>query len=234
MNEIWNSIAVWFRERTSSPLYGAYIMSFIVWNWKIFYTLFWQDQSALLIPKIEYVQSRLLFGSNPFINFFYASIPPVIGTCAIIRLLPYINFWAHRVTDRFYYERKTASDIAKISYEKGLKERLRQLAEIKQGQAESVQEISRSMTEEDRWELEYKEFLSAPKGREFKQIVSTLYKNSGHIDPQHVNEDVLALVDAFGLISFLNEYRSQIAITEKGRFFMKKYLSELQPKDIPF
>lgn len=229
MNEFRNSITAWLRERTSSPLYGTYIMSFIVWNWKVFYTLFWQDQSVLSVPKIDYIQSHFLF-ENDILHIVYNLAPPLIATYLIIRWAPFVNIWAHKVSTDFHFQQKVIYDTAKVSYEEKRKKGLEKLAEIKQEQAISVKEIRESMTEEDRWLAEYKEFKNAPKFNEFRGILEAIYKSNGYINMQEIDTDLLVLVHVMGLISFTDFNKNQLDLTEKGRFFAKKYLGSVKTK----
>ena len=83
MKDILDSTVQWLNERTTSPLYGTYIFAVIVWNWKFFYALFFQDQAVLALPKIEYIEQKFL-SDNPLVHSLWFLIPPIVMTYIII------------------------------------------------------------------------------------------------------------------------------------------------------
>ncbi len=234
MNEIWNSITMWFKERTTSPLYGAYIFSTIVWNWKFFFTLFLQDQASLPMPKIEYIE-KIFLSDSPVWHFIAFFVPPILITYAIIWWLPIISGLAHECHLRFYFYRKSIYDKERLSYEESRKHDLKRLAGIKEEQVASEKRIQKNLSNEERWEEEYREFSKSSTFERFDQIINVIYERNGYIHEQNgkrpVDSDVIAAADTRGLIKFSGASRYQIDFTEKGKFFAKKYLDN---PPIPF
>lgn len=106
MDEICNSISKWFKEKTTSPLYGIFIFSVVLWNWKFFYVLFWQGEEKLSIPKIEYIQATLLIHQNFWQHLVHFLVFPLVSTYVAICWLPIVSNWAHKKHIEFFYERK--------------------------------------------------------------------------------------------------------------------------------
>jgi len=238
MGELLESISQWLKERTTSPLYGTYIFSFIIWNWEFFYVLFLQDQASLPLPKIEYIEQKFL-SDGWFVHFSFFLIPPVIITYIIIRWLPFLSNWAHRVYLHFYFERKNLYEETNLHNEEGRKRTLQQLAETKEQQAISKMKIRKNITNEERWEEEYNEFAKGNIFGRFSQIIDAVYEKSGYLyvdneGKKPVDSDILAGSDTRGLISFTDSGRNQIDLTEKGKFFTKKYLDNPPPPELPF
>jgi len=85
-NETWDSLKSVFNKRVSSPLYGALIISWCLWNWKLIYVTFFISESKLTEDKITYIISKS--------NFHYLICWPVISTIIIISILPFIEYIA--------------------------------------------------------------------------------------------------------------------------------------------
>lgn len=236
MLEIFESLSQWFKEKTTSPLYGTYIFAIIFWNWRFFYTLFFQAQTSLSIPKIEYVEQKFL--SDGLVqHFLWFLIPPLVITYIIIWWLPIVANLVHKRHLRFYFYRKSTYDEEKLVYEERRKQILNQLVGIKEQQIESTKKIQKSLTNEERWEEEYNEFTKSNIFQRFEQIIEAVYKNSGYLPNSNVDSNMIAGADVRGLTTFQDSSRTQIDLTEKGKFFAKKYLDHPPTpdiEDIPF
>ncbi len=232
MTDIIDSIGNWLKERTTSPLYGTFIFSVILWNWKFFYILFWQNEEKLFIPRIEYVQLNILNYQNILSHFLHFLILPIISTYIIIWWLPILSNWAHRKHTEFYYKRKIIFDDLRLEYERKEKSNLVSISEIKKEQAEAKKEIAENTTEEDKWIEEFESFKAHPMFSKFSQIIDVIYGNGGRthklINNQFIRAiypDVLAFADTRGLIQITNtasQSQEKIDLTKKGKFFASK------------
>src|SRR3989338_2784401 len=231
MKEIINSIHKWLEDRMTSPLYGTFIFSVIFWNWKFFYVLFWQNQTSLYFPKIEYIEKVIFNNQTYFSHLTSFIVLPSITTFVIIWWLPVIANLAHAKNSEFHNKRS-------IAYQKNEQLYLKQLAEIKQEQAESKKEIELTTTDEERWEKEYETFKTSPRVNEFKTLIETVYGQNGYYIGKDLGTDILAIADSLGLISIIEDElnnSNKINFTPKGKFFANKYLAaEIRPEDIPF
>ena len=171
MNEVFNSITEWWKEKTTSPLYGTFIFSVILWNWKFFYVLFWQDQSVLSLPKIEYVEQHFLnysgFWLNLSIHFLWFLILPAMSTYIIIWWIPLLTNLAHKVSTQFYFNRKGIFDDLslnydnrRLEYEHKQKRNMERFLEVKKEQIATGKKIEHTLTDEDRWRVEFTDFLN--------------------------------------------------------------------------
>jgi hypothetical protein len=71
-------------ERTTSPLFGTFFFSWIVWNWKIILVLFFTESSELGMAKFEYIDTCLL-------SLWVSLINPIISTALILTLYSWLS-----------------------------------------------------------------------------------------------------------------------------------------------
>lgn len=88
IDEIKKSINASMYERAKSPLFGTFIFSWIVWNWRIIYvTIF---MSRKVIPnKLEFINQNLLINENLILY-------PLYSTIVFLTIIPFISngaFW---------------------------------------------------------------------------------------------------------------------------------------------
>lgn len=88
LKESFNSI---FNERLNSPFYGALIISWLIWNWKVLYLTFFIDSKELKINKIDYIVAN--YGNEWDIIYW-----PLISTFFIILILPFITNGAYYIS----------------------------------------------------------------------------------------------------------------------------------------
>ncbi len=55
LDEVQKSIKAILYERTTSPLYGTFAVSWGIWNWKILYYLFWDENKDTFFTKMDCV-----------------------------------------------------------------------------------------------------------------------------------------------------------------------------------
>lgn len=236
MTEILNSIGQWFKEKTTSPLYGTFIFSVILWNWKFFYILFWQGSEQLGVPKIEYVQNSIINNQGLPEHILYFIILPSISTYFIIWWLPYVSNLAHRKHLQFFYNRKSIFDEIRVEYERNIRTALETISALKEKQAEAKKQIERLTTKSEQWEDEFESFKQSPLYEQMNNLKDVLYKHSGMLrvyaniggKPElRINADIIAIADSKGLINITgSDIDEKIELTEKGKFFMKKYLEK--------
>lgn len=103
------------KERLSSPLYGVYILTWVIYNWKVIYITFFTDvqildkQYSINTSKIEYIDS--------IITKFPSWLCPLIATIIIILGFPFLNNLAFRVKMEYQkVKRKIFKDAYKSSF----------------------------------------------------------------------------------------------------------------------
>jgi|GEM_PF-3055558 len=148
-NDFWGSITEWFKEKTSSPLYGVFIISYVVCNWKKFYVLFWEFGAPSSGTRLEFLNNNILpfNGSGLWLypsvlaNWVSGLIAPVIITIIIIKYAPYFEKWAHNLHLDFYFERKKNSKIKEQDYEEFFSAHLKNVVLEKEKQVASAQSV---------------------------------------------------------------------------------------------
>lgn len=99
MEKIKESVESVLKERMKSPLYGTFILSWLVCNWKIIIVLFFTSTKELGQHKMSYIDKNLLKSID---TIFY----PVVGTLALLIIIPWGNELAFRL--KLYFEKRKA------------------------------------------------------------------------------------------------------------------------------
>jgi len=81
-------------ERTTSPFYGSFIISWSIWNWKIIYLTFFVSQEKIDSNKIDYIV-------NNFSNIGNILIFPLTSSIFIITIVPFITNGAYWLSLKF-------------------------------------------------------------------------------------------------------------------------------------
>ena len=123
ISNIKSSIEKILYERAVSPLYGAFFVSWLIWNWQILYLTLFISENQLVITKIDYIL-KYLFDYNNLIIY------PVISTIAIIVIFPFISNGAYYLSQYFYNVRL---QIKNNSVSNFLKQEYTQLCDVVHG-----------------------------------------------------------------------------------------------------
>ncbi len=240
MEGFWDSVSKWFNEKTSSPLYFTYIVFFVAWNWKFFQIIFLEDSSLFGAPRIEYMNSHLLFSfSIPWVwhwitavcvwivNSLWHILPPVLYTFLATKYLPLANKWAFSIHVKNHFQRKEAYRDANLNYEKGETRKLKEVVQEKQKQAVQKGILAKNQTNEEIWDKEYEELKKTVFFDQFPRLKTMIYESAGLLHG-NLNSSMKAYCDTNGIISIKEDKFSQekASLTEKGRYFMKRYINE--------
>ncbi len=103
IDEIKNSFKTNLYDRISSPLYGTFIASWSVWNWKIIWVTIFVSEKHLhsnnvILNKVDYI---VTFYCNWIDNF----IIPLMLTGLFIWLVPYISELAYKAHLKFSHSK---------------------------------------------------------------------------------------------------------------------------------
>lgn len=100
-SEIKKSVSSIFVERVSSPFYGSFIFSWVVWNWKIVYlTIFISQENIKPLNKIEYI----LLHYN---NLYYLLLWPFLSAIFLVTVVPLLSNWLFKVYLFYEKQRRT-------------------------------------------------------------------------------------------------------------------------------
>ena len=81
-------------ERTTSPFYGSFIVSWSLWNWKIIYLTFFVSQDKIDSNKIDYIVNNFSDAKNIIVF-------PLLSSLFIITLIPFITNGAYWLSLKF-------------------------------------------------------------------------------------------------------------------------------------
>jgi hypothetical protein len=81
--ELTKSLKAYFYDKTTSPLYSTIIVSWCLWNWRIFYVTFFISESVIY-NKLEFIESNL-------IGWGVSLVYPLASAIFIITVVPWIS-----------------------------------------------------------------------------------------------------------------------------------------------
>ena len=251
MDEFWHSIANWFKEKTTSPFYGTFFMALVFWNWKIFYVLFFENTELIGRPKIEYVSENFLSHFNfclweplcvdwflDIIDFFlvliFHVVPPFGIALFLIWIFPRFTNRLHKKSLDFHFERQAAfrAGIVKLEQEEsaGLKKIKKEVEEQAKTQKEisaKKTEIKESKTKEQTWDEEFESLKTNPRFPSFEELGECIYGHYGKLYSyrEYDHRPIVPFFHSNEIVSF-DKNNASIELTEKGKYFMRKYLNE--------
>ena len=91
INDTKNSINKILYERLTSPFYGTFILSWLIWNWRIIYLTFFVSENKIDTDKISYIISN--FSELKHIVFL-----PLISTIILITVFPFFTNRAYWIS----------------------------------------------------------------------------------------------------------------------------------------
>lgn len=91
IDEIKKSINSVLFERVTSPLYGTFICTWLIWNWKIVYLTLFISEKTIQGSKIDFIV-------NNYSNVCHLVWGPLISTIVLISIIPFASngsYWLH-------------------------------------------------------------------------------------------------------------------------------------------
>ena len=246
MENFWQSLLAWLKERTASPLYITFVVAFIVWNWEVVYLLLWRgeivSQSGLstIVNSYQHWGMATLsdsFGTRilPLIDPLYHLLPPAALTYVSIVWLPCIANEAYEISRNHYESRFNIDAELKAKRAKKDADRAEEMRDDAKRRADAVTETKQSnetikkvLTEEEKWDLEFEEIKPTKHYAYFRKLKNCIYEYHGSISNSNYVDysEIIPFFHAHNIIEYDDKSKSSIDLTEKGKYFMKKYLSE--------
>jgi len=248
ISEIRKSISSTLYERATSPLFGAFILSWAVWNWRIIMVVFFTEASELEMTKHEYIGNNLL---DYQIGLYY----PVFSTIIIILIYPFLSIlaywvwllfekWKNNIKNRIEGNKlltlEQSMKLRKII--KGQDEQLESIINEKDNEIELLKDQNNellsiiNMEEKEPTEIKDKDepeakdlerddemdfFLNSPKSLEYFESLMNDIENGNSIQDKYP-EEIIRFFYAYDLIqkSGVPDY---FTFTKKGIKYFKEY-----------
>ncbi len=236
MKDLANSIKTILNERISSPFYGSFIITWLLWNWKIPYVTFFINSSALKINKIDYILSNCN-------DLHYLITYPIVSTILIIGIVPFITntaYWITLLFDQWRLNKKIGVEKKQLltleqslqiraemqsseeKYEKLLQNKDVEIERLKK-HIEALKEFTPSI--DDVKSNEYEEFKELLKNdsviKHLESIVN--HANRGWTIDSEIPSSVLNILVASDIIT--SKGSSRYDLTQKGKRFYSASLS---------
>lgn len=109
-DELKKSLSSIIYERTTSPLYGTFIISWILWNWRIIYLTVFISEKTLKENKIDYI-------INHYSNIHFLITFPLISTAILLTVIPFIAngaYWLSIIFEKWKAEKKNAVELKQL------------------------------------------------------------------------------------------------------------------------
>lgn len=97
-------------ERVVSPLFGTFIFTWLVWNWKILVLLFFVNEEKLNTTKAEFIAVNFNNSNNLIIY-------PIISTAILLTIVPFISngaYWLNLKFQKWRYDQKNHIERRKL------------------------------------------------------------------------------------------------------------------------
>jgi hypothetical protein len=103
-SDVKKSFSNILEERISSPFYGSFILSWIIWNWKPIYATFFVSKNEIKVKtKLDYILS--FYYDCWYCNLLPLIFYPLISTLVLILLIPRLSNWLFKESLKYEKER---------------------------------------------------------------------------------------------------------------------------------
>ncbi len=236
MDNIFNSFNEWWNERRNSSLYFTYILFLVLWNWKVLFILFIENNVPPHVSNFQYAISLYLpiTGQFPLDFLLYkanALLVPALLTFIAIRYLHEVNSWAHRIGVSNYFERRLIYDEKRADFEDKRTDFLKRIAEQKEKQKGYKIDIEEQTTDKEKWQNEFADLI-ADKNLSFSKAmakaIDSIYYSRGSFNHGEFGKDLLDLLLSYQIISvqIRDGVGERLEFTQKGENFAKMFTAK--------
>lgn len=249
MDKLITEIFTALKEKISSPFLRYFSVSWILWNYKFVYFIFFQDQKIFFdvykITKFDYLMNNNYFYETFYCNVVIFLIFPILSALFFIYLFPKLNIYFLKEYDKTTQK----EDEIKYLYRKFIKEKdieLKKLeVEEKKEEAKVVEEevkktkatkekIDLEINQFDEWNKEYEDFKNKPAYKIFDKIIEIInfdewdfrdYSSDINFwDKYKISKNIISFLISNNVIIKINN--SYHKFTEKWKYFAKLYFEE--------
>ena len=139
-----------FKDRVSSPLFSTFIVSWLLWNWRIIYLSFFVDAKDIQpFNKIDFI-------AEYYSSYWFTIVFPLVSTFALIFVVPFAENWTYKRHLKFKEDRRKMKEESEkdkmVSGEDFFRQRREYLDNIRQVEEElirrknEVSELNKTIT----------------------------------------------------------------------------------------
>lgn len=227
-NEITNSFEEALKKRISTPIYGTFLISWLIFHWNFVFTIFFVSEEKIWqangILKNDYL-IKTFFNLSDW-HFYLWWFLPFVSTWLIIWYFPsWVSLPAFKKEEEYRLEMKRI----RIATERQIENEKRRLEQVNLNRLKVIGEKTQKEKEIKRedpsigWKEEYELFKKIPAYRRFNMLIESIYQHGGSISWINDNS-LLAYSHANGLVNFSDNDNRFIKLTEKGKFFVNQFL----------
>jgi hypothetical protein len=234
MKELLESFVEMLREKSS--LTRIFLLSFLATNWVRVYTLLFSGDDVTTRDKIVAAIGNIPIHvdnhyADTFLDVLWVLGWPAVLTYIIVRWYPPLQNSAFSYALRGRYERKKMVDDQEAAYQQQKSRILQVEARAIQSQSQSKKEIDEALSQEEKWDDEYRRIREQLVSAGFSKIIEAIYDNGGQIgwNNDRLSTQALAVGDTKGLLS-IDVSANTISLTDKGKYIAGLYLED-RPND---
>ena len=229
INEKANFLREGFLKRMTSPFYGIFVTSWILWNWQAFYITLFIDSELLLqseeLLKLDYIAT--FYPINTLLEIFYTVshliILPVASLITITFIIPPISKIINKKIWNDEKEQKDIKDtlfLQELDSKKKVLDKKEEILKKEKSNQKTKQKIKESKTQEELWDEEFKQLKENKHFSYFDQLQKCIYNDNGDT---YQSKEILPFFHSNEIIKF-SEKKHIIELTQKGQHFIKKYI----------
>lgn len=228
-NKILDSAKEVLEKRWGSAMYGTFFISWVIWNWEVIYLTIFVDQDLIYEItnnlKIHYVVSQ--YSWDGFWSVVWSLVRLMFGPA----FSTFVILWGIAEIDILCYKKDVSNDIRKenekIKQQGVYLKKEKKVLKEKEQNISLAKDIEREMPKKQKWNNEYSaEILNSKFSGRMNEFKICLYDNRGNLIQSNLSSDNLAYLDSNGLIGFEGKFRQTIIATDKGKYFLKKFLQD--------
>ncbi len=234
IDETMDSVKNNFLEKISSPFYGTFIFSWILWNWEAFYITFFIN-SEILYKKTQLLKIDLIYQLYPhetWSDIFwlyggYLIFGPLISVIIITFFISKVSYWFNGFLWGNREKQKNLEKTIVLEQEnEGIeieKENLNKKEEILDKKEKVTEKkIKVQKSQEETWKEEYKEFKKSSYFSNFSKLIEEIESNNyrNYIE-SNFNSKTLKY---FKIKNIIIIEGTNYSFTEKGNKFVDFFL----------
>lgn len=247
LEEFKKSIQSVLYERISSPFSGAFVLSWLVWNWKLIYYIITVESKIPFDTRVQFIQSNYIIWE---VTLLY----PVLSAAFFVIFYPFITTGAMYIWLKHKkWQNEIRDEIEKkqlLTFEQSteLRFQIRSQAEKFEKMLQEKDEEIKLLKEKEKLDPEKNSVISVPEISnsentsydiaEFSEIYKSPYVQN-HFGELHsfvmrkrdlignVPNETISLLDSYGIIVESDSFPRQYVFTSKGKRFIKWYFEKI-------